>query len=172
MAGGAMRRTAMLISGVVLTVAAVGQVVLTFVLYRENGNEIVRYVGWAVLWLSAVFGWLPILTMKRRGGVPKGRSYMETTVLVDRGVYAIVRHPQYLAGVLLGVGLSLVAQHWLVALLGAIVACESYASTYPEERALREQFGQQYEGYAKRVPRMNLVLGLLRLLRRKRGPVR
>ena len=162
-----MRRTAMAISGVVLTLAAVGQVVLCFVLYREDGGDIIRNMGWAIMCLSAIFGWLPILTFRRLGGVPKGRSYMETTVLVDRGVYAIVRHPQYLAGVLLGLGLSLIAQHWLVGFLGAIVVIVSYAGTYPEEQALREKFGVRYEEYVKRVPRMNFVLGLLRLLRRK-----
>jgi protein-S-isoprenylcysteine O-methyltransferase Ste14 len=162
-----MRRTAMITSGVALTLAAVGQVVLTFVLYRENGIAAVRNVGWAIMGLSAIFGWLPILTFRRMGGVSKGRSYMETTVLVNRGVYAIVRHPQYLAGVLLGVGFSLIAQHWLVGVLGAVVVVESYASTFPEEQALREKFGVPYEEYTKRVPRMNFALGLLRLLRRE-----
>lgn len=159
----------MIISGAVLTLAAVGQVVLCFLLYRENGNETVRYVGWAIICLSALFGWLPIFTFRRLGRVPRGRSYMETTVLVDRGVYALVRHPQYLAGVLLGVALSLVAQHWLVGVLGAIVAIMSYAGTYPEEEELRQKFGAQYEEYTRRVPRMNFIRGMVRLFRRKGG---
>ena len=162
-----MGRAAMIIGGVVLALAAVGEVVLTFLLYREDGNEIVRIIGWVIVWLSAIFGWLPILTFRRRGGVPRGRSYMQTTVLVDRGIYTIVRHPQYLAGVLLGIGLSLIAQHWLVGVLGAIVVIESYLSTYPEEQGLRKKFGAEYDQYARRVPRMNFALGLLRLLRRK-----
>ena len=44
----------------VLTTAAVGQIVLAFLLYAEPGHDLVRYVGWGVLCLSAVFGWLPI----------------------------------------------------------------------------------------------------------------
>jgi protein-S-isoprenylcysteine O-methyltransferase Ste14 len=164
-----MSRTAMIVSGVVLALAAVGQVVLTFVLYRDDGNETVKIIGWVLVWLSALFGWLPIFTFKRSGGVPKGRSYMETTVLVDKGVYAVVRHPQYLAGVLLGAGLSLIAQHWIVGILGAIVVMESYTGTYPEERRLREKFGEQYARYAERVPRMNVLLGLLRLIWKREG---
>jgi protein-S-isoprenylcysteine O-methyltransferase Ste14 len=84
-------------------------------------------------------------------------------------ISGVVLTPQYLAGVLLGVGLSLIAQHWLVGFLGAIVVIVSYAGTYPEERALREKFGARYEEYVKRVPRMDFVLGLLRPLRRKAG---
>lgn len=162
-----MRNAGIVISGAVLTLATVGQIVLCFLLYREDGNDVVRNLGWAIVCLSAVFGWLPVITFKRLGGVPRHRSYMETTVLVDRGVYAIVRHPQYLAGVLLGVGLGLIAQHWVVGLLGAIVVFVSYLGTYPEEERLREKFGREYEDYAKRVPRMNLVWGLAQLLRRK-----
>ena len=39
-------------------------------------------------------GLLPIITFRRKGGVAKGESYIKTTVLVDTGIYAIVRHPQ------------------------------------------------------------------------------
>jgi protein-S-isoprenylcysteine O-methyltransferase Ste14 len=165
-----MGRFGMLFSGAILTVAFVAQIVLSILLYAEDGNEVIRWVGWALLWLSAVFGWLPILTFKRLGGVSKGRSYMETTVLVDRGVYGIVRHPQYLAGVLLGIGLSLIAQHWLVGVLGAVVLAVSYAGTYPEESRLLEKFGDEYRKYIERVPRMNFVWGLVQAARRKGGP--
>jgi hypothetical protein len=89
-----MLSTRSLLSGVVLAVAAVLEIVLSFVLYREDGAVAVRNAGWVVLWVSAVFGWLPILFLKKWGGMPKGNAYVHTTMLVDRGVYGIVRHPQ------------------------------------------------------------------------------
>jgi protein-S-isoprenylcysteine O-methyltransferase Ste14 len=159
----------MLVSGVILTIAFVAQIALAILLYADDGNEVVRWIGWALIWLSAIFGWLPVLTFRRLGRVPKGRSYMETTVLVDRGVYAIVRHPQYLAGVLLGVGLSLIAQHWLVGALGAVVVAVSYTGTYPEETRLLRKFGEEYREYAKQVPRLNFVWGLVQAMRRRGG---
>ena len=90
----------MIIYATILTIAAVGQIVLAFLFYNPEGNELLINIGWGVLMLSAIFGWLPIFTFRRKGGV-KGKGYIRTTVLVDRGVYGIVRHPQYLAGVLL-----------------------------------------------------------------------
>jgi protein-S-isoprenylcysteine O-methyltransferase Ste14 len=87
--------------------------------------------------------------------------------VVERGVYKIVRHLQYLAGILLGVGLSLIVQHWIVAILGAIVAVISYAGTFEEERASLQKFGGTYEDYQTRVPRVNFVAGIGRLLWRK-----
>ncbi|MBM4029289.1 MAG: hypothetical protein FJ280_28415, partial [Planctomycetes bacterium] len=69
----------------------------------------------------SIFGWLPIFTFKKMGGVSKGQSYIHTTALVDRGIYAIVRHPQYLAGILMGMALPFISQHWLVAVPGGVV---------------------------------------------------
>ena len=154
----------MIISGVLLTLVVVGQVGLTVWLYNENADDTVRNLGWILLWISGILGWLPMATMRKWGGVPKGKGYVHTTTLVDRGIYAIVRHPQYTAGILLGVSLSLIAQHWAVWIPGVLVAALSYAATFQEERTLREKFGQAYEDYRSRVPRVNFVLGLLRLL--------
>jgi protein-S-isoprenylcysteine O-methyltransferase Ste14 len=140
---------------------------LSFVLYNKNGNPVVRNIGWVVIWVSAIFGWLPIYTFKKWGGVSKGQSYMKTTTLVDRGIYAIVRHPQYLAGMMLGVGLTLVAQHWLVGLLGAIAIVIHYVDTYEEEERAIEKFGEEYTGYMQLVPRVNFVVGIMRQLRRR-----
>ena len=160
--------TGVSVLAVVLTVAAVGQIVLSFLLFNENGNLIVRNIGWVMVWLSAIFSWLPIFTLKRWGRVPRGKGYVHTTTLVDRGVYGIVRHPQYLAGILLGVGLSLMVQNWIVAALGVVVAVTSYASVFEEEPFTREKFGAEYEAYCKRVPRVNFLTGLVRYLRRSR----
>lgn len=164
-----MKSTRATISAVILTIAAVGQILLTILLYNQNGNTIIRNLGWVILWISAIFGWLPIITFRKWGKVPKGKGYTETTVLVDRGVYAIVRHPQYLAGILLGIGLSLIAQHWVVAILGVLVVVILYFDTFEEETAMVEKFGAAYEAYSQRVPRLNFILGILRLLRRTRG---
>jgi len=159
-----------MISGIVLGVAAVGQIVLAFVLYREDGHTLLRNLSWVVLWISAILGWWPILWFRLRGGVAKGESYMRTTRLVTSGPYALVRHPQYLAGILLGLGIAGVVQHWLVTALGVIVAAISYLGTWDEERACMVKFGAEYEAYRQRVPRVNLLLGIGRWIARKVRP--
>jgi protein-S-isoprenylcysteine O-methyltransferase Ste14 len=150
-----------------LTLAAVGQIALAFILYNENGNTTIINLGWVILWISAIFGWLPIFTFRKYGGVAKGKSYIQTSILVDSGVYAIVRHPQYLAGILIGLSLPLIAQHWLVAALGVIVIVITYVNTFDEETLNIEKFGEAYRQYMQRVPRLNFLLGIVRLLLRK-----
>lgn len=157
-----------IVSGIILTIAAVGQIVLTFFLYNKTGNIAIRNAGWGVLWLSAIFGWLPIYTLKRWGGVPKGKGYIQTTELVDRGIYAIVRHPQYVAGLLMSIALVLIAQHWIVGLLGAIAATMYYVDAFEEEKTNIARFGKGYREYMEVVPRVNFVLGFIRALHRPR----
>jgi len=156
-----------IILAVILTIVAIGQIILSFLLYNKNGSPIIRNIGWIVLWISAIFGWLPIYTFKRWGGVPKGKSYMQTNVLVNRGVYAIVRHPQYLAGVLISVALTLIAQHWLVGVLGAVAIVIYYVDTFEEEESAVKKFGEGYQRYSESVPRLNFVIGIIRVLRHR-----
>jgi len=156
----------MVVTATILTVAAISQIVLAFLLYNQEGNPVIQNLGWVILWGSALFGWLPIFTLRKWGGVPKGKQYVHTEVLVKRGVYAILRHPQYFAGMLLGIGLSLVAQNWIVAILGCIIVVILYFDTFTEDRSNIEKFGQAYLQYMEHVPRVNFLLGIIRLWRR------
>jgi len=132
-------------------------------------------IGWlsacgaGALLLAPVFIFPPFFTLSRRGGVPPGKPYYETTRVVDRGVFAIVRHPQYLGYILLAVGFALLSQHPVTWALAAIaVACfVLYAGQ--EERECTRRLGQRYTDYRRRVPRFNFVLGLARLLVRRAG---
>ena len=158
----------MIIYGIILTIVTVGQIVLAFVFYNPEGNALVINIGWGVLMLSGIFGWFPIFTFRKRGNV-KGRGYIHTTVLVDSGIYGIVRHPQYLAGVLMSIALPMITQHCLVVVLGLIAAIAYYTDTFYEEKACIEKFGDDYRHYMEQVPRMNFVLGIMRqILPKKR----
>jgi protein-S-isoprenylcysteine O-methyltransferase Ste14 len=94
---------------------------------------------------------------------------METTALVDTGIYAIVRHPQGgTAGILLNLALPLIGQHWLLIILAAMGMVLIYLDTFPADEACIEKFGQEYVRYMQRVPSVNFVAGLFRLLRNRR----
>ncbi len=63
--------------------------------------EFLAYVGVGLYVFSGlVFGWLPVIEFRKRGGVKRGKSYINTTQLVDTGIYSIVRHPQYVTFIL------------------------------------------------------------------------
>jgi protein-S-isoprenylcysteine O-methyltransferase Ste14 len=124
-------------------------------------------VGWAVWAVGMILVMAPIILFPRRGDVPKRKSFVHTRRLVDTGIYAVVRHPQYLGGILsIFVATLLFYPHWLFAILGILGTVILYWSTKEEERYLIERFGNDYRAYMRRVPRMNLILGIIRLIKR------
>jgi protein-S-isoprenylcysteine O-methyltransferase Ste14 len=152
---------------IIMTVFILGQIMCTIFLYNKNGSDTVRNIGWVLLWVSAVPGILPIITFRRKGMVKKGKSYIHTAKLVDTGIYAVVRHPQYLAGVFICVALMLIAQNWQALACGVVAAVLFYITAYDADKDCIEKFGKEYEEYMIRVPRMNIIWGLLRKLSRK-----
>jgi protein-S-isoprenylcysteine O-methyltransferase Ste14 len=156
----------MLLWAIALTIATVGQIIAAFALHDPEASELRMNIGWGILMLSGLFGWLPIVEFRRKGRV-QGRSYIHTSVLVDSGVYGIVRHPQYLAGVLMSIALPMISWHWVVAVFGVAAAAMYYSNTFDEEERCIEKFGDEYRRYTQRVPRMNFVLGVLRMIVRR-----
>ncbi len=126
-------------------------------------------IGWIVWAVGMVLVMAPIIMFPRRGGVAKGKSFVHTSKLVDTGIYSVVRHPQYLGGILaLFLTTLLLYPHWLFVVLGIPGALILYFSTIWEEKRLIQQFGDNYVSYMKRVPRMNIVLGIIRRWRQTR----
>lgn len=148
----------------------ISQMILAFFVFREPKSQALRIAGWVIWVLGTIFAIWPIFALRARGKVPEGKNYMETTALVDTGIYAIVRHPQGgTAGLLLNVALALIGQHWLLVVLAVSGMALIYVDTFKADDACIEKFGEKYVRYMQRVPRVNFVTGLLRLLLHPRG---
>ena len=93
------------------------------------------------------------LTFRAMIGVPELSGTPSAQPLLDRGVYARVRHPRY-AAVLLGVCAAAFFSNYL-ALYLSYPACLGllYGITRMEERELVARFGDEYVKYQRRVPR-------------------
>jgi len=149
---------------VIFTALTVLQYILAFFVFKLPGLKALQWMGWGIWVLSLIFGVAPIFTLSQKGGVPKGKSYVHTTRLVDSGLYAIVRHPQYVGGMLFNVALMLLAQHWLIVGMGVVSASLIYLDILKaDQEGLK--FGDAYRDYMQRTPRANFVLGAFRLAR-------
>ena len=147
----------------------VNPLVLTGVIEVETYLPL-SIIGWVVWAGGLVMVMAPIIMFPRRGGVAKGKSFVETTRLVDSGLYAIVRHPQYTGGVIaIFLTTLLWYPHWLFGMLGAAGAVVLYLSCREEDKLLIKKFGDDYKRYMERVPQMNFMLGAIRLLRSREG---
>jgi protein-S-isoprenylcysteine O-methyltransferase Ste14 len=90
---------------------------------------------------------------------------MDTRVVVDSGTYGIVRHPQVLGCILLMCGSIFISQHWLSAIVAVPIFALFYRYVLKEEKTLIVKFGNDYKCYMQRVPSMNFIVGIIRLLK-------
>ncbi len=124
-------------------------------------------MGWIVWAVGMILVMAPIVMFPRRGAVPRGKSFVNTTKVVDTGIYAVVRHPQYLGGILaLFITTLLLYPHWIFVVLGIPGVIIIYLSTRWEEERLIERFGNDYRDYMQKVPRMNIISGIIRFRKR------
>ena len=137
-------------------------------LVNVHSYRILTVLGWIVWAFGMLLVMAPIVMFPRRGGVPKGRSFVSTTRLVTTGIYAVVRHPQYTGGVYaIFLTTMLLYPHWLFFVLGAAGTVVVYLSCRDEDQRLVRKFGDDYAAYMKKVPRMNIFLGLARRVWKK-----
>jgi protein-S-isoprenylcysteine O-methyltransferase Ste14 len=145
----------------------IAQIILAF-FFSKDYLPFARYIGWGFIFLSAIFGIVPIFTFRKKGGVEKGKSYMHTTRVVTGGIYSIVRHPQYMAGILINIGIALISQHWLIILIGTLAIVFNYFDALRADQTLIRKFGEEYLDYIKKVPRLNFIAGIIRSIKKSK----
>jgi protein-S-isoprenylcysteine O-methyltransferase Ste14 len=72
---------------------------------------------------------------------------------VTKGIYRISRHPTYLSGFLLYVGMGVACVSWVMTLCGVLWAVLWNSVVPAEERFLLEKYGESYREYMERTPR-------------------
>jgi len=78
--------------------------------------------------------------------------YMRDDVLVNSGIYRVIRHPQYLGLLLVTLGQFLVWPTIPTAILWPILAALYYRQARKEEAVLSEKFGAAFREYASKTP--------------------
>ena len=151
-----------------VSILFISQIVVgVYLLSGVSQIEVLAYIGVGLYVFSGlVFGWLPIIEFRRKGGVRRGKSYIHTTKLVDTGIYSIVRHPQYVTFIMWAIAGMLLFQHWIIVLLGIPIFPLTYIDLIRADKDSIEKFGDDYEAYMKKVPRANFLVGIIRRFRK------
>ncbi len=115
--------------------------------------------GYTILGIGALFFILSVYTLRRKG----------TSNVVDSGIYSIVRHPMYLGGMVMFFSHIFLGQNWIVTIstIVGIVCC--YLIIQSGNQRNIEKFGDDYKLYMQKVPRANFLLGIIRLLGRRKN---
>ena len=152
----------------IFTIAFLIQIVLMFIIENNSNNPCLVYLGWIIWGFSLYFAFIPFITFKKRGDIEKGKSYLHTTKVVKDGPYAIIRHPQYLGGILFTISITLWNPVWFNFVLSITIILLIYQWTYTEDKKLIEKFGEDYKTYKETVPRLNPILGIIKYLWRRK----
>ncbi len=99
------------------------QIITSFLFYNLNGFLAVSLLGWLILITGGILGGVGVSNLQKMGNIEAQAGHRkrfggDTTILVDRGLYFVCRHPQYFSWMILNVTLTLIAQSWIVAILG------------------------------------------------------
>src|SRR5262249_33912466 len=121
-----------------------------------------RWTGVVIAGLTVVLNLWAQRTLRAKLGPafnPMLRLKPVPTLVTD-GPYHWVRHPIYLAFLLMMVAAALLSANWLLGACGlGLILCVIALRTPEEERRLIEQFGDQYRHYMRRtggyLPRLN-----------------
>lgn len=113
------------------------------------------WVRWAGLGLGIFAIWLNAWshkTLSNKLGVDfdPAMRLLKVPALVTEGPYARMRHPIYLAFLLMQTAVLFLTSNWLIGFSGLAIIISVIAIRVPEEeRLLIEQFGEQYQNYMK-----------------------
>jgi len=107
--------------------------------------------------LYAASAWITVLTRRRLDlgtfvGVPELSKGDSGGVLLQEGIYGVVRHPRYLSVIIGIAGFSMFVNHFGAYVLVFVSFLALWLVAIIEERELSIRFGATYEGYRSRVP--------------------
>ncbi len=116
----------------------------------------------AGFWLLAVSFWILGMIHLKRYGSPEGKNYMQTQKLVCKGIFSVIRHPQYFGFLLFSIGFIFISQSiyvlvpTVIAMIFVILGCRR------EDQIMQEKFGDEWTSYCRKVPALNIVIGIWR----------
>ena len=140
-------------------------ILLTTLFYNSANLQIMLYAGWLLLVLGVIILFASVKSRKKGYITEKG---IKKEILVDTGIYAYVRHPEYLGHILIIFSLILMAQCWINIMVGSTLIALLFFAIIEEEKRNIRKFGDAYKNYMKSVPSMNLFAGIFKQLTRKK----
>ena len=94
--------------------------------------------------------WFGIMGVKEVGIKVAETHY--TRKIITTGPYSLIRHPQYLGGLLTHIGISFLLSAWYSLLFTPLMIGIIYLISRKEEKELIREFDDIYENYQKNVP--------------------
>lgn len=123
-----------------------------------------RIIGIILNALAALFVVPTFIILKHKGRPTSGWEH--TTVMINSGIFRIVRHPLYLGTAIWAAALMFIFQSIQATLPGVVAISCCWMAAKKEDEFNAKKFGESYREYMKKVPRWNAVKGLIQLAKK------
>jgi protein-S-isoprenylcysteine O-methyltransferase Ste14 len=131
--------------------------------YKEASIQVIQVFGNILLFLAILLSFISLITLRIKGKPEKG--FEDTNVLIEGTVFRVIRHPLYLGLSIWGVSQILSIQSIVSIIFGILALFCFWMSSIKEDEFNIRKFGDSYMDYMEKVPRINFLLGLIRLFR-------
>jgi protein-S-isoprenylcysteine O-methyltransferase Ste14 len=125
-----------------------------------------KIIGFIFFIPAAFLVVVPIIGLERKGKSQTSASPIlapsDAKIMLDTGIFSIIRHPLYLGTALWSVALILVFQSFLSIILGGIAIFCFVLASKKEDEFNTKKFGDKYKDYMRRVPMWNVFKGIKR----------
>ena len=130
---------------------------ITWFIGSSNKAHELIIISWFFFFAGSILFLLSVKMLK------KWRSL----ILLNSGVYSIIRHPLYLGIIYLYIWIIFGVQNLIITILSmAGIACLYWQMVIEEDYCIKK-YGQDYRRYMNSVPRINLLQGIIRLVQKK-----
>ena len=150
-----------LIGHIIYITLYISLVTSSIIFYNSANLATLLYAGWVIFACGLAI--LMISSQTRR------RAHRVKETLIQSEIYAYVRHPEFLGHMLIITSLILMAQHPISAAIGLVLLLLLCVEIVEEDRRNIEKFGDAYRDYMRRVPRINLLAGIIKSARERRS---
>lgn len=118
--------------------------------FSRANPAVVQIIGLIIFFFGAV-AYIIHLFVAGKYIQPSNHGTLDDHKLVDKGTFAVVRHPLYVCYVVVSAGLALTLMSFWYLIPTALVLAGIYPTAKAEEEVLLEQLGDEYADYRKRV---------------------
>jgi len=134
--------------GIMLSIIVLGSMI-----WKDGDIRPLAYIGLALYVPAAAFVISTFIGLKHKGKPESG--WEATTVLIDSGVFRIVRHPLYLGIAIFTFAFILIFQAIPSIILGLVAIFCFWMASRKEDAFNIGKFGDAYREYMKKVPMWN-----------------
>ena len=146
--------------GLFISIIILGLTSFDSLMLRRAGIIILQYLSIVFFLIGVLLIISSFVSLKKIGKPTSGLE--DTTKMIHKGIFRILRHPLYLGLSLFTIGFLFAYQAIALIMIGAAAVSFFYTASRVEDNYNIKKFGSEYDGYMKKVPMWNLIAGIIR----------